>query len=162
MCQFPEAAAVSVLDILVFGTFLLACGGAAASGALFSPGPWYQTLNRPSWTPPDWVFPVVWTTLYVFMSLAAARVVGLPGSGVAIALWAAQLAVNTLWSPVFFGSQRPRAGLWVLTALWVLVALTLVALFRLDLIAGLLFVPYLVWVTIAGALNLWIVRNNPA
>lgn len=149
------------MDMLVFATFVLACGGAAASGALFPPGPWYKTLARPGWTPPDWVFPVVWTTLYLFMAAAAARAHPVPGSGVAMALWSAQLAVNVLWSPVFFGQQRPRAGLKVLIALWVLVALTMIALFRLDLVAGLLFVPYLVWVTIAGALNLWIVRHNP-
>jgi translocator protein len=149
------------MDMLVFATFVLACGGAAASGALFPPGPWYKTLARPSWTPPDWVFPVTWTTLYLLMAAAAARAHPVEGSGVAMALWSAQIAVNVLWSPVFFGQQRPRAGLMVLIALWILVALTMVAFFRLDLIAGLLFVPYLVWVTIAGALNLWIVRHNP-
>lgn len=149
------------MDWLVFATFLLACGGAAASGALFSPGAWYRTLNRPVWTPPDWVFPVVWTSLYALMAAAAARVEGLPGSGMALALWSAQLAVNTLWSPVFFGQRRLRAGLGVLIALWVLVALTLLALLRLETIAGLLFVPYIIWVTIAGALNYWIVVNNP-
>lgn len=148
------------MDLIVFAAFVLACGGAAASGALFPPGPWYKTLTRPTWTPPDWVFPVVWSSLYVLMAAAAARVVGLPGSGIAMALWAAQIAVNTLWSPVFFGQRRLRAGLRVLIALWILVAMTMLALFRLDLIAGLLFVPYLVWVTIAGALNLWIVRHN--
>jgi translocator protein len=150
------------MDWLVFGTYVLACGGAAASGALFGPGDWYKSLARPSWTPPDWVFPVVWTSLYLVMAAAAARAHGQPGAGVAMGLWAAQIAVNTLWSPVFFGQRRIRAGMGVLIALWVLVALTMVALFRLDLIAGLLFVPYLVWVTIAGALNLWILRNNPA
>jgi translocator protein len=149
------------MDMLVFATFVLACGGAAASGALFPPGPWYKTLARPSWTPPDWVFPVTWTTLYLLMAAAAARAHPVEGSGVAMALWSAQIAVNVLWSPVFFGQQRPRAGLMVLIALWILVALTMVAFFRLDLIAGLLFVPYIIWVTIAGALNLWIVRNNP-
>jgi translocator protein len=149
------------MDMLVFATFVLACGGAAASGALFPPGPWYKTLARPSWTPPDWVFPVTWTTLYLLMAAAASRAHPVEGSGVAMALWSAQIAVNVLWSPVFFGQQRPRAGLKVLVALWILVALTMVAFFRLDLIAGLLFVPYLVWVTIAGALNLWIVRHNP-
>lgn len=150
------------MDMLVFGTFLVACGGAAASGALFGPGAWYKALVRPSWTPPDWVFPVVWTTLYLLMAAAAARVHALPGAGVAMGLWAAQIAVNTLWSPVFFGQRRIVAGMWVLVALWILVALTMVAMFRLDLIAGLLFALYLVWVTIAGLLNLWIVRNNPA
>jgi translocator protein len=148
------------MDWLVFGTFILACGGAAASGALFSPGDWYKTLTRPTWTPPDWVFPVVWSSLYVLMSVAAARVAGMPGSGIALGLWAAQLAVNTLWSPVFFGQRRLRAGMGVLIALWVLVVMTTVALFRLDTVAGAMFLPYILWVTIAGALNLWIVRHN--
>jgi tryptophan-rich sensory protein len=72
-----------------------------------------------------------------------------------------QIAFNTLWTPVFFGLRRMRAALGVMVFLWLSVAATTVALFQLDFWAGLMFVPYLAWVTVAGALNLSVVRLNP-
>lgn len=78
-----------------------------------------------------------------------------------MALWSLQIALNGLWTPVFFGLKRIKLGMYVLTALWLSVAATMYALLQVDLIAGLLFVPYLVWVTIAGALNLSVWRLNP-
>ncbi|MDW4499425.1 TspO/MBR family protein [Sulfitobacter sp. D35] len=146
---------------VTFVIFLLACFGAGATGGLFPPGDWYRGLNKPSWTPPDWLFPVAWTTLYICMAAAGARVAVLPGNGIALALWALQIALNALWTPVFFGLNRMRLGLVVLGLLWVSVAACMVALWQLDTIAGLLFVPYLVWVSVAGALNLAVIRLNP-
>jgi tryptophan-rich sensory protein len=148
------------MDWTLFLTFLAACGAAAATGAMFEPGAWYRSLAKPAWTPPNWVFPVAWTILYLAMAAAAARVAPLPGSGQALAFWAAQIAFNTLWTPVFFGLYRLRAALVVMFGLWLFVALTLVAFWQLDRLAGLLFVPYLAWVTVAGALNLAVVRLN--
>lgn len=149
------------MDYPLFLTYLAACGGAAATGALFSPGEWYRGLNKPGWTPPDWVFPVTWTTLYLCMSLAAMRVAPLEGSAIAMGFWAVQITLNALWTPVFFGLQRLRGGLIVVLMLWVAVAVTLIAFLRLDLWAGVLMVPYLIWVTIASALNLSVLRRNP-
>lgn len=148
---------------IFFLIFLAACFGAGATGALFPPGAWYRALNKPTWTPPDWVFPVVWTTLYACIAYAATRVAMAPslGATLALALWAVQMTLNGLWTPVFFGLRRIRAGMLVLSLLWLAVAATLVALWRVDVIAGLLFVPYLVWVSIAGALNLSVWRLNP-
>ena len=77
-----------------------------------------------------------------------------------MALWALQIALNTLWSPVFFGLKRIKAGMAVLMALWIAVAAAMVALWQVDPVAGALFVPYLVWVTIAGALNAEVWRLN--
>lgn len=148
-------------DIGLFATFLLACGAAAATGAMFEPDAWYRSLDKPRWTPPGWVFPLVWTTLYLAMAFAAMRVAQVPGSGQALAFWAAQIAFNTLWTPVFFGLHRMRSALVVMAGLWLTVAATLVAFWRLDPVAGLLFVPYLAWVTTAGALNLAVLRRNP-
>jgi len=71
------------------------------------------------------------------------------------------IALNGLWTPVFFGLKRLRLGFIVLSGLWLSVALTMVALWQVDWIAGLLFVPYLVWVSIAGALNFAVMRRNP-
>ncbi len=147
---------------LLFAIFLAACLSAGATGGLFPPGPWYRDLNKPSWTPPDWLFPVAWTTLYICMAGAGARVAMLPGNGVAMALWALQIALNGLWTPVFFGLQRIKLGMVVLACLWVAVASCMLAMWQVDWIAGLLFVPYLVWVTVAGALNFSVMRLNPA
>jgi tryptophan-rich sensory protein len=149
------------MDWLVFLTLLAACGGAAATGAMFQPGAWYDGLDKPWWTPPGWVFPVAWTTLYLCMAAAGARVAGLPGGGQAMAFWALQIAFNTLWSPVFFGLKRMGAGMAVLSLLWLAVAATLASFAALDPVAGALMAPYLLWVTIAGALNWSVWRRNP-
>ena len=105
------------MDFALFFTFLAACGAAAATGALFSPGDWYRGLRKPVWTPPDWLFPVAWTTMYLCMSAAAARVAVLPDAGQALALWSVQIAFNALWTPVFFGLKRMGAGLVVVLCL---------------------------------------------
>lgn len=149
------------MDFTLFFIFLAACGAAAATGAMFPPGAWYRGLKKPSWNPPNWVFPVAWTVLYLCMSAAAARVAVLDGAGVALALWAVQIAYNTLWTPVFFGLRRMGAGLVVVGILWLAVAATMVAFWRLDAVAGLLFLPYLAWVTVASALNAALWRLNP-
>ncbi len=149
------------MDWLLFFTFLAASGAAATTGAMFDPGEWYEELDKPDWSPPGFVFPLVWTTLYILMAYAAMRVALLPGSGQALALWAAQIAFNTLWSPVFFGLKRMRAAFFVLIALWIAVMLTMVAFWALDPVAGLLFLPYLIWVSLAGLLNLSVWQRNP-
>lgn len=146
---------------ICFLLFLGACFAAGATGGLFPPGRWYEGLNKPSWTPPNWLFPVAWTTLYVCMAVAGARAAVADNNGLAMALWSLQIALNTLWTPVFFGLRRIRQGLVVLALLWTSVAAALLALWQVDFIAGLLFVPYLAWVTIAAALNLAVVRLNP-
>ncbi|MEL7149104.1 MAG: TspO/MBR family protein [Pseudomonadota bacterium] len=145
-----------------FGIFLCACAAAGTTGGMFQPGEWYRSLEKPSWTPPDWLFPVAWSILYICMSAAGARVAGIDGSGLALALWALQIALNTLWTPVFFGLKKIKAGLGVLIALWVSVFACMVALWSVDWIAGLLFLPYLAWVSTAGALNAAVLRLNPA
>jgi translocator protein len=148
------------MDWGLFLTFLAACGGAAATGAMFQPGDWYDALSKPNWTPPNWVFPVTWTVLYVLMAWSATRIAGVAGNGQAMAFWALQIAFNTLWTPVFFGLRRMGAGMIIILCLWTAVALTMVAFFRLDWIAGLMFAPYLLWVTIASALNFSVWRRN--
>lgn len=149
------------MTYFLFAIFLLACGAAGATGGMFPPSDWYQRLNKPSWTPPNWLFPVAWTTLYICMSIAATRVAMMPGAGVALALWALQIALNTLWTPVFFGLQRIRAGMGILILLWLSVVGCTIALFQLDTIAGLLFLPYVVWVSVAAALNYSVMQLNP-
>ncbi|MGY6635066.1 MAG: tryptophan-rich sensory protein TspO [Alkalilacustris sp.] len=148
------------MDWLLFSVFLFACAAAGTTGAMFEPGAWYRSLAKPRWTPPNWLFPVAWSFLYIAMSLAAMRVALAGDSALALALWSAQIAFNTLWTPVFFGLKRMGAAMGVMVALWLSVAATMVAFWQVDLIAGLLFVPYLAWVTVAGALNFSVWRLN--
>ena len=146
---------------MLFAIFLAGCVAAGTTGAIFPPGEWYERLEKPSWTPPNWLFPVAWTTLYVCISAAAARVAMEGASGTAMAFYALQLVLNTLWTPVFFGLRRMGGGMLVLACLWLSVAATMYSFWTIDLLAGLLFAPYLLWVTIAGALNWSVWRLNP-
>ncbi len=144
---------VFVLILLVIVT--------AASGAYYKPGEWYETLEKPSWTPPDWAFPVVWTTLYVMIVIAGWLVWREAGLGLAMILWFAQLVLNFLWSMLFFGRRRMDLAFVDAVALWVLVAAFIVAAWPISTWASVLFVPYLVWVTLAAVLNLSVWRLNP-
>ena len=149
------------MEWTLFLTYLAACGAAAATGAMFQLGDWYRNLAKPRWTPPDWLFPVAWTVLYLSMSVAAARVAALPGTGQALALWSVQIALNTLWTPVFFGLHRMRAGFVVIVFLWFAVVATTWSFLQIDLLAGLALLPYVLWVSIASALNFTVWRMNP-
>ena len=142
---------------------LAAVASAAAPGVLFAPGPWYRTLRKPGWTPPDWLFPIAWTVLYGMMALAAWLVTlgASPLAFAALALWGWQLVLNAVWTPVFFGLHRIGAAFAVILALWVAVALTTWVFFQIATVPGLLLVPYLVWVSYAAALNLAIWLMNP-
>lgn len=149
------------MDWLLFLVFLGACLGAGMTGALFQPGDWYRALSKPSWTPPDWVFPVTWFVLYGCMAAAGARAAVMPDSQYAMAFWALQIALNGLWTPVFFGLKKIRLGFAVIMALWLAVFGAMIALWQVDWIAGVLFAPYLLWVTIAACLNAAVWRLNP-
>ncbi|MEM9585127.1 MAG: TspO/MBR family protein [Pseudomonadota bacterium] len=149
------------MDFSLFALFLIACGAAGATGGAFPPGAWYRSLEKPDWTPPDWVFPVAWTSIYLLISFAGARAAVLDGNAYAMAFWAMQAAFSTLWTPVFFGLHRLRGALLVMIPLWLSVLGATVTMFKLDLWAGLAFVPYLVWVTVAAALNADVARRNP-
>ncbi|KPY82429.1 TspO/MBR-related protein [Pseudomonas syringae pv. tagetis] len=140
--------------------FLLACCAAGATGIIFKPGAWYESLQKPSFTPPDWAFPVAWTTIYLLLAWAGYRLTLIPGSETVLALWAAQIALNTLWTPVFFGANRIGAAMVILAILWIVVATMIVMALQLDIITGLILFPYLVWLSVAAALNVSILRHN--
>jgi translocator protein len=142
---------------------LAAVASAAAAGILFRPGAWYKTLAKPSWTPPDRLFPLAWTVLYLMMAAAAWVVArsGHPSAPSALALWSWQIVLNALWSPVFFGIHRIRSGALVISLLWLAVLATIWAFFQVSGLAGLLMLPYLVWISYALGLNLAIWRLNP-
>jgi benzodiazapine receptor len=148
------------LDYFLFAIFLTTCAVPAAAGALFKPGDWYRGLDKPGWTPPNLLFPIIWAILYVSMSVAAARVGSYEGSVAAIALWGLQISMNTLWSAVFFGLHRILTGVIIIALLWVAVAATIIAFARHDLMAAALLIPYLIWGSFAFALNLSVWRRN--
>ena len=146
---------------ILFAIFLAACFAAGTTGAMFPPGDWYERLDKPPWTPPNWAFPVAWTTLYLLIAASAARVAGAEGSAYAMAFFGLQIALNTLWTPVFFGLRKMRAAMFVLAFLWIAVAAMLITFWRVDLWAGMMLIPYLLWVTVAAALNWTVIRMNP-
>ncbi len=149
------------MAVLLFLVFLAACFAAGATGSLFPTGAWYKSLEKPSWTPPNWVFPVAWTSIYVLISWAGARVALSDGAGLALAFFALQFSLNTLWTPVFFGLRRMGLAFGVVIALWASVLATCIAFWQVDPLAGLLFLPYVAWTTVASALNFAVWRLNP-
>ena len=123
---------------------------------------WYASLAKPSFTPPNAVFGPVWTILYVMMAVAVWRVGATadPTRTRAMAVFVVQLALNAIWSPVFFGLEAPRLGLAVIIMLLVALTATLAMFWRIDRLAALLLAPYLAWVCYATALNAAIVALN--
>lgn len=130
----------------------------------FRPGDWYAQLQKPPWNPPGWIFGPVWTALYILMAVAAWLVWkrgGFKAQRAALSLFLLQLLFNALWSPLFFGLHNPGLALVDLLLLWGTLLATLVAFGKVSPTAGALLVPYLAWVTFAGALNWALWRLNP-
>jgi len=127
---------------------------------------WFPLLNKPSWNPPGWLFGPVWTTLYVLMGVAIWRAwcaippVGEPSNRGLVTGYFVQLALNALWSVLFFGLRQPGWALVEIVMLWVLLLWLQAGLWRTDRLAGALWAPYVLWVSFATALNLAIVRLN--
>ncbi len=139
---------------------------AAATGAAGSTnaGPFYTGLVRPDWAPPAWVFGPVWTVLYALMGVAAWlvwRVGGLRRAPGALSLFLIQLALNALWSWLFFAWHRGALALAEILILWVAIVATTVAFWRVRAVAGALLVPYLLWVSFAALLNYSVWQLNP-
>jgi benzodiazapine receptor len=148
------------LGLLVWVWLALSAG---LTGARFQPGSWYEDLVKPAWTPPDVLFPLVWTTLYVTMGVAAFRVWwrhGLRNAALALGLFVLQLVLNAAWSWLFFGRHAVGAALAEIALLWAVIAATFLAFRPRDRLAARLLVPYLAWVTFAAALNFAIWRLN--
>lgn len=136
----------------------LCVGGGAMIGIVTAGGDsaWYQTLDKPSWTPPGWVFSPVWTALYAAMGVAAWRVWRRGGWSVQrapLAAFLAQLGLNFAWSFLFFSLHLAGWALADILLLWAAIALTIGLFARVDRAAAWLLAPYLAWVTFASALN---------
>jgi tryptophan-rich sensory protein len=140
---------------------------AAALGTIASvdAAAFYGTLTQPPWAPPARVFGPVWTVLYVAMAVAAWLVwkrAGWRGAGAALGLFCAQLALNALWSWLFFAWHMGATALADLALLWIVVLVVTVRFFRVSKLAGALLVPYLLWLSFAGVLNYAVLQRNPA
>jgi translocator protein len=126
---------------------------------------WYAALQKPSFTPPNWLFAPAWTVLYILMGIAAFLVwkKGLNNTDVrkALILFLVQLVLNALWSVVFFGMQSTYGGVVVIVILWVAILMTLLQFFKISKAAGGLMIPYILWVTYAASLNISIWIMNP-
>jgi len=146
--------------LVLAGFLLVTVGGGLAIGFVTRPGAWYAGLVKPSFNPPNWIFGPAWTVLYVLIAVAGWRVFErVPGSA-AMAVWAVALALNFLWSPVFFGAQRPEAALAVVAMLLAAIVGFIALAWHIDTSAALLFVPYAAWVAFATLLNAAVVRLN--
>ncbi|MFO8025255.1 TspO/MBR family protein [Thiohalophilus sp.] len=149
------------LIIWLFVTFIAAGLGAWAS---VEAGLFYQQLERPSWAPPGSVFSPVWTTLFVLMAVAAWRVWrvnGFAGVRPALSLYLVQLVFNVLWSWLFFGWHLGGWAFADVILLWGLILATVIVFWRIQRLAGLLLMPYLLWVSFAVALNYAVWQLNP-
>jgi len=153
-------------DIAGLLAFLVICLGISAAGGAAtasSVGTWYQTLQKPFFNPPNWLFAPVWTALYIMMAIAGWRVWrahGLRGARAAMALFAVQLALNLAWSFLFFGYRMIGAALIEIILLLMAILVTTVLFWKRDRLAGMLFVPYAGWVAFATILNFALWRLN--
>ncbi len=154
------------LALLAFVALGFAAGGL---GAAFSPAfsaasaSWYADLAKPAWTPADQLFGPVWTALYLLIAVAVWIIWGERyhrGRNAALFAFAVQLVLNAVWAPLFFGSRNIGLGLLVIVALWLSLVWTVREFWTVKVLAALLMLPYLGWVSFAAALNIAIWRHN--
>ncbi len=155
------------VDTLGLPPFLGACFVAALSGVLFRPGVWYEHLAKPRWRPPNWLFGPAWTALYICIAVSGWLVwrrVGLFGAPLAMGVYAVQLLLNAGWSACSFGLHRLDIAFAELVLLWLSIAATIAGFAPVSTLAAVLLMPYLAWVTFAGALNftLWHMNRVPS
>ena len=153
MMQKNRYRSLAVFIIAVLTTGLLI-------GWLTAPGDWYEGLAKPSFNLPNWIFGPVWTGLYLLIAVAGWRLWSRAPASSAMRLWFAQMGLNWLWSPTFFGLQAPTLALIIILILVTTIIVFIVSSRRIDTTSSLLFVPYLAWVAFAALLNAAIVVLN--
>jgi translocator protein len=138
---------------------------AGVIGAFFSISSiesWYQTLNKPEFNPPPYVFGPVWTILYLILGISLYLIWSgdHPHKRLALQLFFLQMVLNALWSPVFFGLESPFLGLWIIVPLWISILICIRVFYTIHRTAALLMIPYLLWVSFATALNtgIWLLN----
>lgn len=151
------------IGLVLFLALCLAVSGIGGAITATSVDTWYQSLQKPPFNPPDWIFAPVWTALYVMMAIAGWRVwrrVGIETRRGALAVFAVQLGLNLAWSLVFFGLQRIGLAFAEIVILLIAITANTIMFWRIDQLAGVLFVPYALWVAYAAVLNgaLWVLN----
>ncbi len=146
---------------------LIVCQFAGFIGSLFttpSIPTWYAHINKPPFTPPNWLFGPVWLLLYLLMGIALFlawhKGQKIPHARKALIFFGAQLVLNVLWSVVFFGFRSPLGGLIVICLLWIAIFMTIRNFYKISLTAARLLVPYILWVSFAAILNFSIFMLN--
>ncbi|MBX2805446.1 MAG: tryptophan-rich sensory protein [Hyphomicrobiales bacterium] len=150
-------------ELLSFFVFVGLVISAAAFGGQWRAGRWYQLLDKPSWTPPNWLFPIAWTIIYFMIAMAGWQIWETPHAGTLLPLvvWGIQLLLNTAWSYIFFARKQIGLALADIVALWLSIAAFIILAWDINRAAAWLFVPYMVWVSYAAALNATILTRNP-
>jgi tryptophan-rich sensory protein len=150
-------------ELLSFIVFVALVIAAAAFGGQWGAGSWYRMLSKPSWTPPDRLFPIAWTLIYFMIAIAGWQIWETPGADTRLPLivWGVQLLLNAFWSYIFFGRKQIGLALADIALLWLAIAAFIVLCWDINRAASWLFVPYLLWVSYAGALNAAILARNP-
>jgi benzodiazapine receptor len=142
-------------------TFIAAAIGTAASA---ESGLFYQQISRPEWAPPAWLFAPVWTTLYILMGVSAWivwRVDGFRSARIALSLFIIQLVLNAVWTWIFFVWRQGALAFAEILVLWAFILFTTIAFWRVRILAGILLLPYLAWVSFASVLTFTVWRLNP-
>jgi benzodiazapine receptor len=151
-------------DVALLLGCVVVCFLPAIFGAAYGPDDWYfREIRKPSWNPPGWLFGPVWTFLYASMGVAlwrVARSAPLTATFPALLVFFAQLVLNALWSPLFFGARRPDLAFADIVLLWVAIVASIRFFRAHDRLAARLLVPYLLWVSFASVLNFTIWRLN--
>lgn len=140
-----------IISLVIF--LVITVGGGIAIGLATLPGEWYAQLDKPFFNPPNWIFSPVWTILYILIAFAGWRTFEHARSSVGMKLWFAQLVLNFLWSPAFFGAQRMGLALLVIVLLLIAIVAFIRERWDRDRIVAYSFVPYLAWVVFATLLN---------
>ena len=155
-------------DVLKLIISIVVCQCAGLVGSIFTVTAiptWYATLEKPAFTPPNWLFAPAWGTLYLLMGISAFIIwrKGLDNRLVreALIVFLIQLVLNALWSVVFFGLESPLYGVIVIAALWIAIVLTILKFLKISTTAGMLLLPYILWVSFAAVLNVSILVLNP-
>ncbi len=147
---------------------ILICNSAGFIGSISTASAistWYNSLEKPSFNPPNWVFGPVWTTLYTLMGISAYLVwrqgIHNPQVKTALIIFGVQLFLNAIWSPIFFGLRALFFALVVIIILWIAIFLTILAFYKISTIAAVLLIPYILWISLATILNysIWVLNS---
>lgn len=158
----------NTIKLVISVALPLALGGLSGYATARGVSNWYPTLVKPSFNPPAWLFGPVWTVLYIMMGVAAflvwRRGLDVDGVRIALTIFVVQLALNGIWSILFFGMQEPGWALAEIILLWIAIGTTILLFWRVAPAAGALLLPYLAWVSFATVLNasLWWLNRSPS